>query len=63
MSLNALIKAIRGRGEVLPNADALAWSIAMITIDAPLTMVLPAFGVSVAGAGVTLAVAARFVRS
>jgi len=63
LSLDALMKAIRGRGETQPNADALAWSIAMVAIGAPLAMLLPTFGLALAGAGVMLAVAARFVRS
>jgi len=62
LSLDALLKALRARGEPEPTADALAWSITMLAIGLPLAMLLPSFGLALAGAGLLLAIAARWLR-
>lgn len=63
LSVDALMKAMRGRGPAQPNADALAWALIMMALGLPLGMLLPNVGLALAGAGFLLAVVSRWVRS
>jgi putative oxidoreductase len=62
LSVDALLKTLRRRGDAEPNADALAWSLAMLALGLPIAMLLPTLGLAVAGAGVLLAVSSRWLR-
>jgi len=62
LSLDALIKTLRHRGEAEPNADALAWGLVMLAVGLPLAMLLPTLGLALAGAAVLLIITARWLR-
>lgn len=62
LSLDAALKAFRGRGPAEPNADAWAWSLALLAIGLPLAMLLPTLGFALAGAGALLALATAWLR-
>ncbi len=62
LSLDAALKSFRGRGPAEPNADAWAWSLAMLAIGLPLAMLLPTLGFALAGAGALLALVTAWLR-
>jgi putative oxidoreductase len=62
LSLDAALKALRGRGPVDANTDAWAWSLALLAIGLPLAMLLPTLGFALAGAGALLALSTAWLR-
>jgi putative oxidoreductase len=64
LSLDALLARFLGEnGPLQPNADAIAWGLGALALGLPLAMLLPAFGFSLAGAGLVLLIGARLLRS
>lgn len=62
-SVDALIARFVGdTGQLQPNADAIAWGLGAFALGLPLAMLLPVFGFALAGAGLVLLAAARFLR-
>ncbi len=62
LSIDALLRTLRSRGDHQPNADALAWSLVMIAVGLPMSMLLPTLGLGMAAAGLLLAVGSRWLR-
>jgi len=63
LSLDALLaKLLRADIPPQPNADGYAWGLFAIAFGLPLAMLLPTFGLALAGAGILLLVATRWLR-
>jgi putative oxidoreductase len=62
LSLDALIARLAGRGELIAQGDLLGWGVALVALGLPLTMLLPTFGVALAGLGLLLALSAVWLR-
>jgi putative oxidoreductase len=63
LSLDALIAWRLGLDEAQPWADFHAWGISLLALGVPLAMLLPLFGLVLAGAGVLLLAVGRWLRT
>src|SRR5690606_29210056 len=63
LSLDALAAWRAGLGPAQPWADFHAWGICLVAFGLPLAMLLPVFGLALAGLGVVLLVAGRWIRT
>jgi putative oxidoreductase len=62
LSLDALIAHRAGRHDTPPSADFAGWGMVLIALGLPVAMLLPLFGLTVAGLGLMLLAAARWLR-
>lgn len=61
LSLDALVADYFGTGRGRPSTDLLAWGLGLLAIGVPLSLLLPALGLTLAGTGAALALAWAFL--